>query len=123
VVVSPAGFEPATPGLEDPYHGVYSDASVCWSPDLTRVSRIPDVCRVVTDTPYPPLLSGVVVTDTTFEPQESPVQLHHLMATQSLGLFFTSLKLPPLTRADRVGHLNFRVLFYGAFVDRWVPSH
>ncbi len=32
------------------------------------------------------------------------------MATQSLGLFFTSLKLPSLTQERRVGYWNFRVL-------------
>ena len=62
-----------------------------------------------------------MVTDTTLEPQRSPVNLRHLMATQSLGLFFTSLKLPPLTLAHRVGHLNFRVLFYAALLIGGYP--
>ena len=62
-----------------------------------------------------------MVTDTTLEPQRSPVNLRPLMATQSLGLFFTSLKLPPLTLAHRVGHLNFRVLFYAALLIGGYP--
>ena len=63
-MVSPAGFEPATPGLEGLYHGVYSGAPIRCIPHGARVSVVPDVYRDVTITLYPWFLGDGVVTDT-----------------------------------------------------------
>ncbi len=39
-MVSPAGFEPATPGLEEPHSGVYSVAPMPRSPCLSTNSGL-----------------------------------------------------------------------------------
>ena len=45
-MVSPAGFEPATPELEEPHSGVFGDASMPWNPcastDLGLRNRLAD---------------------------------------------------------------------------------
>ena len=71
-MVSPAGFEPATPGLEEPHSCVYSVAPMPRSPCLSTNSGVGVVYAVATKTPIPSLRGDAVVTDTRRETQGSP---------------------------------------------------
>ncbi len=120
-MVSPAGFEPATTRIRRTTlvtRGI--DALESSSINEFRVSF---VYLVNPKIPVPSLRGEAVVTDTIREHRVVPFIRGHLMATQSLDLFYTNLQLPSLTIAHRVGHVNFRVLSCCGVVDRWVPSH
>jgi len=98
-MVSPAGFEPATTGIKRTALGRLWQCSDTPKSLALNVFKFSRVYLVAPKIPVPSLRGDAVVTDTTLEPQGSLVYLRHLMATQSLGLFFTSIKLPPLTLA------------------------
>jgi len=61
-MVSPAGFEPATPGLEGPHAGIYDVAPIRWSLCLSTNSGIGVVDAVAPKTPIPSLRGDAVVT-------------------------------------------------------------
>ena len=52
-MVSPAGFEPATPGVEEPHSGVYGDASMLYNPYRSPIPGFRSIYAVAPKTPVP----------------------------------------------------------------------
>ena len=62
-MVSPAGFEPATPGLEDPHSGVYEVSPMRYNPCISTYPGSRSIYTVAPQTPVPWLRGDAVVTD------------------------------------------------------------
>ena len=67
-MVSPAGFEPATPGLEVPHSGVYSVAPIPRSPFPINEFAFWRVYPFAPKIAFPSLRGDAVVTDALREP-------------------------------------------------------
>ncbi len=62
-MVSPAGFEPATPGLEGPHSRVYEVAPVRWNPCIATDPGFGSIHAAAPKIPFPWLPGDAVVTD------------------------------------------------------------
>ena len=63
-MVSPAGFEPATPGLEGPHFGVSGVFPMRYNPCIAAIPGFSSIYDVAPKTPIPWLRGDAVVTDT-----------------------------------------------------------
>ena len=70
-MVLPAGFEPATPGLEEPHFGVSGVFQMRCNPYISAITGFRSIYAVAPKTPIPSLRGDAVVTDARFDPVAS----------------------------------------------------